>query len=51
MESPVPLQFLGHLEDLHWVNGPYFFEEDGRTVTVTSERYVSMLENFFEPEL
>lgn len=33
------------------VIGPYFFEEDGHTVTVTAQRYVSMLEDFFEPEL
>lgn len=33
------------------VIGPYFFEEDGRTTTVNAQRYVSMLETFFEPEL
>jgi len=31
--------------------GPYFFEENDRTVTVTAQRYVFMLENFFEPRL
>lgn len=33
------------------VIGPYFFEEEGVTVTVNSERYVSMLENFLQPRL
>lgn len=33
------------------VIGPYFFEEDGRTVTVNAQRYLFMLERFFEPEL
>ncbi|XP_045504404.1 uncharacterized protein LOC123701036 [Colias croceus] len=34
------------------VIGPYFFEDArGRTVTVNSARYVTMLRNFFEPEL
>src|SRR6185437_11847807 len=31
--------------------GPYFYEENDQTVTVTKERYVNMLENFFLPEL
>ena len=31
--------------------GPYFFEEEGATVTVTSERYVEMLRNFLRPQL
>lgn len=31
--------------------GPYFFEEGNRAVTVNSERYVSMLQNFFAPAL
>jgi hypothetical protein len=32
--------------------GPYFFEDgDGHTVTVNSQRYVSMFENFLGPEL
>lgn len=31
--------------------GPYFFEEDNRTVTVNSERYMAMIENFFLPSL
>ncbi|KAF2354978.1 hypothetical protein FHG87_014267 [Trinorchestia longiramus] len=31
--------------------GPYFFEEDGRSVTVNSQRYLAMLEDFFEPKL
>jgi len=34
------------------VLGPYFFEDnEGATITVTSERYVAMLRNFCEPEL
>lgn len=33
------------------VIGPYFFEEGGRTVTVNSQRYLLMLENFLIPEL
>lgn len=32
------------------VIGPYFFEEDGRSVTINSERYLAMLEDFFEPK-
>ena len=31
--------------------GPYFFEEGGSTVTVTSARYVQMLDTFLQPEL
>ncbi|CAI6356266.1 unnamed protein product [Macrosiphum euphorbiae] len=31
--------------------GPYFFEEEGTAVTVTSVRYVEMLNNFLRPEL
>lgn len=31
--------------------GPYFFEEGGTTVTVTSARYVEMLNNFLRPQL
>lgn len=31
--------------------GPYFFEEGAATVTVTAERYLRMLEDFFIPEL
>jgi hypothetical protein len=32
--------------------GPYFFEDAlGNAVTVTSERYAYMLENFFTPQL
>ena len=32
--------------------GPYFFENDNEeTVTVNSERYVTMLEGFVEPQL
>jgi hypothetical protein len=30
---------------------PYFFEEDDVTVTVTSDRYCAMLENFLQPKL
>jgi len=33
------------------VVGPYFFEEDGETVTVTSNLYCEMLENFLRPRL
>ena len=33
------------------VIGPYFFEEDGETVTVTSERYIQMLRQFLQREL
>ena len=33
------------------IDGPYFFEEEGVTVTVTSERYVEMLRNFLRPQL
>jgi hypothetical protein len=28
--------------------GPYFFEEEGVTVTVNSERYLAMLRNFLQ---
>jgi len=31
--------------------GPYFFEEDGVTVTVTFNRYCEMLENFYAQKL
>jgi hypothetical protein len=31
--------------------GPYFFEEDGQVVTVTSARYCDMLETFLKPKL
>lgn len=33
------------------VIGPYFFEENGVTVTVTSQRYVHMLNTFLRPDL
>ena len=33
------------------VVGPYVFEEGGETVTVTSNRYCEMLENFLWPRL
>lgn len=33
------------------VIGPYFFEENGVTVTVTSARYIEMVNTFFIPEL
>lgn len=33
------------------VIGPYFFEENGVTVTVNSERYLAMLNDFFLPQL
>jgi hypothetical protein len=33
------------------VMDPYFLEEDGETVTVTSDRYVQMLRNFLKPKL
>ena len=31
--------------------GPYFFEEEGVTLTVTSDRYCDMLRNFLRPKL
>ena len=31
--------------------GPYFFEEKGVTVTVTSDRYYDMLQNFLPPKV
>ena len=31
--------------------GPYFFEEEGAIVTLTSERYVEMLRNFLRRQL
>jgi hypothetical protein len=31
--------------------GPYCFEEDNVTVTVTSDQYCAMLENFLRPKL
>jgi hypothetical protein len=31
--------------------GPYFFEEEGRTVTVTCQRYVKMLRDFLQPRI
>ena len=33
------------------VVGPFLFEEDGETVTVTSNRYCEMLENFLRLRL
>jgi len=33
------------------VIGPYFFEEGGATVTVTSDQYVEMLETYLHPRL
>jgi len=33
------------------VVGPYFFEEEGQTVTVNKERYQQMLQDFFIPEI
>jgi hypothetical protein len=33
------------------VCGPYFFEEDDITVTVTSDRYCAMLEYLLRPKL
>ena len=33
------------------ITGPYFFEENGVTVTVNSARYIHMLQTFFRPEL
>lgn len=33
------------------VIGPYFFQEDGVTVTVNSNRYISMLQHFLEPRI
>lgn len=31
--------------------GPWFFEENDRAVTVTSERYIQMIQEFFLPKL
>jgi len=31
--------------------GPYFFEEGGVTVTMTSNRYCEMLKNFLRPKI
>jgi len=31
--------------------GPYFFYEDDRAVTMNSERYVAMIQEFFAPAL
>ena len=31
--------------------GPYFFEEEEKVVSVTSSRYVQMLQNFLKPKL
>lgn len=31
--------------------GPYFFEKNGNTVTVTADRYVNMVNNFLKTEL
>lgn len=31
--------------------GPYFFEENGETVTVNSQRYAHMLQTFFIPQI
>ena len=31
--------------------GPYFFDEDDRAVAVNSERYVTMIQEFFAPVL
>jgi hypothetical protein len=31
--------------------GPHFFEEEGVTVTMNSERYVAMLRNFLQPRI
>ena len=34
------------------INGPYFFEDEyGQAVTVNSERYVAMLQDYFIPHL
>ena len=33
------------------VGSPYFFEEEGATVTVTSDRYCEMLERFLRPKV
>lgn len=35
----------------NYIIGPYFFEENGRTVTVNQNRYLRMLDTFFVPEL
>jgi hypothetical protein len=33
------------------VIGPYFFEEEGVTMTVNSECYVAILQNFLQPRM
>ena len=37
--------------DSFGVWGPYFFEEEGATVIVTSDRYCEMLERFLHPKV
>lgn len=34
-----------------YIIGPYFFEENNHAVTINSERYVNMIQQFFEPQL
>ena len=31
--------------------GPYFFKDNGRAITVNSERYLSMIQDYFQPAL
>lgn len=35
----------------NFIIGPYFFQENGRTVTVNTDRYLTMLREFFLPQL
>ena len=55
---PTPQRPLHSLKATVWsgvfsegIIGPYFFEDAGSTVTVTSARYVEMLNTFLGPEL
>lgn len=41
--------WIGFTSD--FIIGPYFFEENGQTVTINSARYLNMLRNFVIPQL
>jgi hypothetical protein len=49
LHSPSVTVWCANFEFGVW--GPYFFKEDNVTVTVTSDRYCAMLENFLWPKL
>jgi hypothetical protein len=49
LHSPKVTVWCAIFESGVW--GPYFFEEDDVTATVTSDRYCAMLENFLRPKL